>query len=419
MPAPHPRTSRDRPRRRRAATPGRSPAALALARLLRFDAPADLLLRQFFRDQPQLGRRDRAAIAESAFDVLRQRRLYAHLAQSGSGPLEERLLDLSARRVELLVDGLPAPVRWSLPDWLYERLAGCFEPHDLASLAVAMLAPAPLDLRANLLHGDRAQVIASLAAEGITGRPHPLAPHAIRIDGKPALEQTAAWAAGRFEVQDAGSQAIAHLVAPRRGQRVVDFCAGAGGKTLALAALMRGTGQVFACDPSPARLARMRPRLARSGASNVQPFAIDTEHDTRLDRLAARADAVLVDAPCSGTGTLRRNPDLKWRTSPADVAELVAKQQSILAAAARLVRPGGVLVYATCSLLTEENDTIAAAFEAAQQAAGTGWSREPAGAVLAGQGVGVPADTPVLRLRPDRDDTDAFFAVRWRRADAS
>jgi 16S rRNA (cytosine967-C5)-methyltransferase len=144
---------------------------------------------------------------------------------------------------------------------------------------------------------------------------------------------------------------------------VVDFCAGAGGKTLALAALLRGSGQVFACDISAARLARLRPRLARSGATNVQPFGIDNEHDAKLDRLAGRADVVLVDAPCSGTGTLRRNPDLKWRFDPASLAALGATQRSILAAAAQLVRPGGALVYATCSLLDEENDAVRRDFE--------------------------------------------------------
>ncbi len=412
------RVTRDRPRRNRAAAPsGRSAAAQALARILQFDAPADRLLRQFFRDCPQLGRRERAAIAESVFDVLRHRRLYAHHAQSGSGPIEQRLLDLSARRAELSTDGLPAAIRLSLPDWLHERLVAQYEPDDLAPLAQSLLASAPLDLRANLLHADRAAVMDALTAGGITCHVHPLAPAAIRVDGKPALDTLAAWRDGWFEVQDAGSQAIAHLVAPRRGQRVVDFCAGAGGKTLAMAALMRGTGQVYACDPSPVRLARMRPRLARSGATNVQPFAIDHEGDPRLERLAGRADAVLVDAPCSGTGTLRRNPDLKWRMTAHDVAELVVKQQSILAAASKLVRPGGVLVYATCSLLAEENDEVAAAFESRQQAEGGEWSREPAGSVLAAQGLAIDASAPVLRLRPDRDDTDAFFAVRWRRAD--
>ena len=164
------------------------------------------------------------------------------------------------------------------------------------------------------------------------------------MQGKPALESSKAFQAGRVEVQDAGSQLLAMLVAPRRGQTVVDLCAGAGGKTLAMAAAMRSTGQVFACDVSKSRLLRLRPRLQRAGATNVQPMAIDSERDPKLDRLAGRADAVLVDAPCSGTGTLRRNPDLKWRTAPEAIGRLIAQQRAILAAAARLVKPGGVLV---------------------------------------------------------------------------
>ena len=253
----------------------------------------------------------------------------------------------------------------------------------------------------------------SLAGEGIAAEPLTLAPLALRVQGKPALERTQAFLRGDVEVQDAGSQLLAHLAAPRRGQTVVDFCAGAGGKTLALAALMRGSGQVFACDISAARLTRLRPRLARSGASNVQPFGIDNEHDLKLERLAGRADVVLVDSPCSGTGTLRRNPDLKWRFDPASLAALAATQRSILAAAARLVRPGGALVYATCSLLDEENDAVRRDFERDFP----DWRVDPAAAVLARQGIDLAplVDPEALVLRTDLHGTDSFYAVRWLR----
>lgn len=386
-------------------------AALALEAVLGFQSPADAVIRRFFADHREMGRRDRGHVAELVFDVLRNRRLYAHLAQSGTGPLPARLLAVAAARASIETAGLPAAVRLSLPDWLFERLSARMDPPALEALGAAMLEPAPLDLRVNPLKADRDTVLRELAAEGIDAVASGLAPLGIRVAGKPALERARVFEQGLVEVQDCGSQLIAHLVAPRRGQTVIDFCAGAGGKTLALAGLLRGTGQVFACDVSTARLQRLRPRLARSGATNVQPFGIDSEADPKLERLAGRSDAVLVDAPCSGTGTLRRNPDLKWRLRPEDVVELQAKQRAILAAAARLVRVGGVLVYATCSLLDEENDGIRRWFEAGHP----GWEVEPAAEVLERQGARVsPAiDADCLSLRPDLHGTDAFYAVRW------
>ena len=386
----------------------------ALTQALKFDQPADLVLRRFFSANPQMGRRDRAQVAESVFDVLRNRRLYMHLAQSRGGATSATLLALSSERASLDLQGLSAPVLYSLPDWLYARLSSRLGEAACNALGAAMLEPAPLDLRVNLLKTDRDSVVAALRAEGIECKAEPLAPCAIRVLGKPALERTTVFGDGLVEVQDAGSQLVAELVAPRRGQTVIDFCAGAGGKTLALAAALRGSGQVFACDVSTARLQRLRPRLARSGASNVQPFGIDSEVDPKLARLEGRADAVLVDAPCSGTGTLRRNPDLKWRQTEATIAELVAKQRSILVAASRLVRPGGVLVYATCSLLEEENDQIRRWFEQNH----AGWKVDPAAEVLARRGaVLAPGlQTDCLELRPDTHNVDAFYAVRWIRS---
>jgi 16S rRNA (cytosine967-C5)-methyltransferase len=401
-------------RRHPRAVPGHDVAELAhmaLARLLEGVEPADVGLRRFFAAHPDMGRNDRGRVAEAVWDILRNRRLYAHVAQSGRGPLAARLLEVHAARDRIDAAALPRAIRLSLPDWLDARLAARWPSEQLEALGASLLEPAPLDLRVNLLKTDRAGARAALAEDGIAAEPMPLAPLALRVQGKPALERTRAFREGLVEVQDAGSQLLAHLVAPRRGQTVVDFCAGAGGKTLALAALLRGTGQVFACDVSAARLSRMRERLARSGASNVQPFGIDSEHDPKLERLAGRANAVLVDAPCSGTGTLRRNPDLKWRFDPVSLTALGATQRSILAAAARLVRPGGVLIYATCSLLDEENEAVREDFERDHP----GWALQGAGECLAGQGVSlVDPAAQVLALRPDRDRTDAFYAVRWR-----
>lgn len=383
----------------------------ALEAALRFDAPADTVIRRFFADHREMGRRDRGVVAERVFDVLRNRRLYAHLAQSGGGTMASRMLAISAARDRLDVTGIAPAVRLSLPDWLFERLFAGLDPAAMESLGRAMLEPAPLDLRVNPLKSDRDSVLRQLAADGIEAQASALAPLGIRVSGKPALERSQAFGQGLVEVQDCGSQLIAHLVAPRRGQTVFDFCAGAGGKTLALAGLLRGTGQVFACDVSVARLQRLRPRLARSGATNVQPFGIDSEVDRKLERFAGRVDAVLVDAPCSGTGTLRRNPDLKWRLNQEDVSQLQAKQRAILASAARLVRVGGALVYATCSLLDEENDGVRRWFESQHP----GWEIDPAPAVLQRQGVVLDPvlDPDCMVLRPDLHGTDAFYAVRW------
>ena len=196
---------------------------------------------------------------------------------------------------------------------------------------------------------------------------------------------------------------------PRRGEMVADFCAGAGGKTLLLGAMMRSQGRLYAFDVSEKRLAKLKPRLARSGLSNVHPVRIEREHDAKVKRLAGKLDRVLVDAPCSGLGTLRRNPDLKWRQSEASVAELTAKQASILAAASTLLKPGGRLVYATCSLLAAENAEIVAGFLAAHPE----FIPLDAGEILARQGVSGLSGTPEagLQLLPSVHSTDGFFAA--------
>src|SRR5205085_4876695 len=211
----------------------------------------------------------------------------------------------------------------------------------------------------------REDVRKELALAGVPSQPTPYSPWGLRVEGKPALTKLDAFARGAIEVQDEGSQLLALLTDARRGQMVVDFCAGAGGKTLALGAAMRNTGRLYAFDVSAHRLDNLKPRLARSKLSNVHPAAIAHERDDRIKRLAGKIDRVIVDAPCSGLGTLRRNPDLKWRQSPQALAELTAKQGAILASAARLVKGGGRIVYATCSLLRAENEEIAAAFGAA------------------------------------------------------
>jgi 16S rRNA (cytosine967-C5)-methyltransferase len=309
---------------------------------------------------------------------------------------------------------LPEKLRHNLPDWLAnplkESLGDQFWP-----LVEELARAAPLDLRVNSLKAKREDVQRALAEAGIEARPTPHSPWGLRIDGKPALSKLALFTEGHVEVQDEGSQLLALLTDAKRGEMVVDFCAGAGGKTLALGALMRNTGRLYAFDVSGHRLENLKPRLARSGLSNVHPAQIAHERDDRVKRLAGKIDRVLVDAPCSGLGTLRRNPDLKWRQSPQALAELQAKQKAILASAARLLKPGGRLVYATCSLLAAENEAVAEDFTVTEK---DRFEPLPAAELLQAAHVS-EAELLVagsfLRLWPHRHHTDGFFAAAWQR----
>ncbi len=406
-------------------------AEAVLGQLLRFDHPADAVVSRYFREHRQLGHADRAFVAETVFAVLRRgrsiearcagqlsdrRRLLATLAVVRGWSQRELAPVLKANEegwlaeVKAMSDAdWPAAVRCDLPDWLYERLAVQFGADEVPALARAMNQSAPLDLRVNTLKTDRDTLLAKLAADDVAAQPSDLSPLAVRLRDKPALAKHPLFLDGAFEVQDEGSQLLGFLLEPKRGEMVVDFCAGAGGKTLLLGALMRNTGRLYAFDVSDKRLANLKPRLARSGLSNVHPARIEHERDQKIKRLAGKADRVLVDAPCSGLGTLRRNPDLKWRQDEKSVAELTVKQAAILAAAATLVRPGGRLVYATCSLLSAENDEIVAAFLEKHP----DFSLLPASAVLGKQGIACEGD--VLRLLPHKHNTDGFFAAAMER----
>jgi 16S rRNA (cytosine967-C5)-methyltransferase len=407
----------------------------ALRAILRFDHPADAALRTFFREHRELGQRDRAFVAELTFTVVRHLRLLEALAGSRQ-PRRLLLAALavldgrSARQLEPLLKAgdstwlaqvrgtdqtrLPLPVQLSLPDWVWQRLLASHGESDVTAVARGLLNPAPLDLRVNTLLSTREQVLERFAADGIVAAPTPFAPTGVRLADKPALQHHPLFLEGKVEVQDEASQLLTWLVAPRRREMVVDFCAGAGGKTLALGAAMRSEGRLYAFDTSKSRLANLGPRLKRSGLSNVHPQHIDSEHDSRIKRLAGKIDRVLVDAPCTGLGTLRRNPDLKWRQSEAGLAQLVAKQSAILASAARLVKVGGRLVYATCSVLREENEELVAAFLATNAEFRT----LHCGELLVGQGIG-PDTGQHLRVFPHSHGTDAFFAAVLERTVAS
>jgi 16S rRNA (cytosine967-C5)-methyltransferase len=277
--------------------------------------------------------------------------------------------------------------------------------------AQGFLNPAPLDLRVNLARIARDAALEALHKDGIEGEATRFSPAGIRLKGKPAINRHALFRDGLVEVQDEGSQLLAWLLAPRRGEMIADYCAGAGGKTLALAMLMRGSGRIYAMDVSAKRLAALSPRAARAGITNVHPIVLSGERDPRAKRLAGKMDRVLVDAPCSGFGTLRRNPDLKWRHAQAAVAELAAKQARILEAAAGLVKPGGRLVYATCSILREENEAIAAHFASRHPELRLLPSRD----LLAAQRIDLDTGE-YLRLWPDLHGMDGFFAAAFERA---
>ncbi|MGE0110576.1 RsmB/NOP family class I SAM-dependent RNA methyltransferase [Aquabacterium sp.] len=403
--------------------------------VLKLDAPADSIVSYFFRSHKELGQRERHALAETAYAVLRQRLLWANLAQSGHGPMDRRLAILAwqgephvlkkamtvdeatwvTRTQAVDRDAMPDKLRHNLPDWLSNSLRAQLSDEEFWALVDTFSAGAPLDLRVNAVKAKREAVIEALAAANIAAEPTPYSPIGIRIQGKPALQKLPLYTGGDVEVQDEGSQLLALLTGAKRGEMVVDFCAGAGGKTLALGAMMRNTGRLYAFDVSGHRLENLKPRLARSGLSNVYATQIAHENDERIKRLRGKIDRVLVDAPCSGLGTLRRNPDLKWRQSPKAVEELQVKQTAILNSAARLLKPGGRLVYATCSLMPAENEVIANAFSESHPDFVLLDAKEQLEKAGVAQAETLVTEAGHLRLWPHRHTTDGFYAAAWER----
>ena len=400
--------------------------------------PADAVANDFFRTRRYIGSGDRRAVSERVWTVLRARRrlgwwlgdapqsprllvaaslLLEGWSKSGvaqafsGGQFAAAPLDRSEAAVVSAIEGhsldhpaMPDAVRLEVPDWLLPRLAARFGdslPVEMAALSQ----PASLDLRANLLKGDREQARAALAAEGWEARPTPLSPWGLRIEGRRPVTDGPAFQSGLVEIQDEGSQLVAAMVGAAPGMRVVDWCAGAGGKTLALAGMMENRGQIVACDVSAPRLEGAVRRLRRAGVHNVERHLVESG-DKWLKRRAGAFDRVLVDAPCTGTGTWRRNPDARLRLKDGDLAELLPKQAGILDTAQTLVRKGGRLVYATCSLLEEENEAQVNGF----------LLRHPDFAVVP-LARAWPLDRPApnggdyLSLTPARHGTDGFFAA--------
>jgi len=412
-----------------------------VALVLKFEHPADAVLSHYFKDNRKtknIGQRERVVLAETAYTVLRSKTRLEALARAGSGALARRLAILAyptsnVSDADFLQGALmPHEKSWladckkvdsaelldahkhNLPAWLAQSLRATLGEAQFWAFCAACETTAPLDVRVNALNSKREQIQTVLQKAGVPSTPTPFSPLGLRMSARTALSKLTVFTAGAIEVQDEGSQLLALLVDAKRGEMVADFCAGAGGKTLALGAAMRSTGRLYAFDVSAHRLAALKPRLARSGLSNIHPVAIAHERDDRIKRLAGKMDRVLVDAPCSGLGTLRRNPDLKWRQKESSIAELTRLQTNILQSASRLVKSGGRLVYATCSVLPDENEKIAEAFSVANP----DFVMQPVQTILSDLGI-AGAETlcheGYLRLWPQTHQTDGFFAAVWTR----
>jgi 16S rRNA (cytosine967-C5)-methyltransferase len=401
-------------------------AVSALAQALERTGPADRKLEAYFRQHKQMGSKDRAFVADVVYGVLRHLRSLQFLlgdygdqadwlallylmryAQWGPQTFADIDCDLPFDDLTELAkkQDLPEAVALDLPDWLYERLSASMRTEELKTLVEALNANAPLDIRANRLKCDRETLRVRLAVDGFELINVDSAPDALRKFSRAPLFNTDAFRDGWFEVQDVGSQLVSILVDAKPKQRIVDFCAGAGGKTLHMAAAMQNKGTLYAFDVAAKRLANLKQRLARAGVDNVRVQDIRDENDVHIKRQRNTVDAVLVDAPCSGSGTLRRNPDIKWRTL--DMASLRDTQLRILKAASALVKTGGRVVYATCSVLNDENEAIVEAFLAEHPE----FELKPVAPILAEKGIKLDGVEQYLRLWPHTHNTDGFFAA--------
>lgn len=402
-----------------------------LREILRFTGPADGTLSRYFREHPRLGGRERGVIAEAIYGLLRNKSVYTNFSESGSGAPMRRLTLLGLadavgvdslgglsedetnwlmRVMEIDRQHLPDVMKSNMPDWIWQKLVLVHGASEALLLVESLNQPAALDLRVNTMKAERDDVIKALAEAPIIAESTTYSKTGLRVRKKPSIQNLPLFKDGTIEVQDEGSQVLAQILGAKRGEMVADFCAGAGGKTLALGAIMRNTGRLYAFDVSEKRLAKLKPRLARSGLSNVHPVVIAHERDAKIKRLAGKLDRVLVDAPCSGLGTLRRNPDVKWRQTEAGIAELNVKQSAILDSAARLVKAGGRLVYATCSVLVEENEAIAQAFLQTH----ADFTLVPMSTVLAEQKIELDMQD-FLKMLPHKHGTDGFFAAVFQR----
>ena len=402
-------------------------AIAALRAVQQLKGPADGVLRNFFRENNKLGVNDRTFIADTVFGVLRhffslkyitgttipRLLILAYLAKFRGMNLRELKPFITEAEIKQLIkikemelDSLPLTIRTEFPEWLVEKIQAKMLDTNILALGLSFQKQAPLDLRVNTLIANRNDVLTRLSKDGIDASATSYSPIGIRLVRKSTIQSHEMFITGNIEIQDEGSQLLGYLLQPKRGEIVVDFCAGAGGKALMMGALMGSKGRIYAFDVSERRLNRLKPRLKRSGLSNLFPRWISNENDIKVKRLAGKVDRVIVDAPCSGLGTLRRNPDIKLRQTPESIEEAKRGQEAILVSAAKLLKPGGRLVYATCSFLPEENQEIIENFLAAH----TKFTLLNCAELFMQQKI--PLDTGMfLQLYPGEHNTDSFFAA--------
>ena len=406
--------------------------------VLLFETPPAQLLVRYFRDNKQLGARDRAVLSDVIYTVFREKSYFEYVIQNHKSCLSfERCLSILGGREHLdwlqrylsadeqewlacieegegVAGALPHHIRYSLPEWLVAALKEQLGEDEFEAAALTFLEKAPLDLRANIMKGKPLQIQKKLAELGVDTQVTPFSPWGLRTDKKVSLSENPLYLDGSIEVQDEGSQLLALLVGAKRNEVIVDYCAGAGGKALAMGSMMRDTGRIYAWDVVAYRLSGLKPRLKRSGLNNVFTAVLSNGEEERVRRLYGKADRVLVDAPCSGLGTLRRAPELKWYQSPESVLELSQVQTLILSDACKLVKEGGLLVYATCSVLPEENEQVARLFSARH----TEFEMVNMKDLLAARKIDASQSLVkegYLRLWPHRHQTDGFFAAAWRK----
>lgn len=404
-------------------------AGLLLEHIFSTQTTADRLLDQHFRTH-HCGPIQRRQIGTLVYRVLRFRslleaQLHHHFPNTQPSP---HFLAAMATRLEsgaatpnwpsplppvaeveepFQIDQLPPWKQVSLPQWIWESWLRQFGFEETEALVMALNIPGMVDIRVNVRKTTRQALQALLESLGIPCQPTPYSPDGLRLQGRPALSTLKPYQQGFFEVQDEGSQLISHLVAPQPGMTVVDFCAGAGGKSLHLAVLMADRGRVWAIDTDAGRLRRLNPRIKRGGFKCISTLAVRHEGDRSLKKLQGGALRVLVDAPCSATGTLRRNPDLKWRLTPDTLETFHMRQCAILQAAARLVAPRGRLIYATCSLMARENEDVVNAFLTEYR----NFHLLPSQIASLAACQGLHPASPFFTLHPHRSQTDGFFAA--------
>lgn len=401
--------------------------------------PADRLMAQYFRGRRYIGSKDKAAISQWIYVALRQygslawRAEQANLLANARGVLlvsavlqSEDLSDLftSERHQprhlsknertavdiikDLNIEDAPENVQLNIPAWLAPQLKASLGERFVAEMR-ALQEQASVDIRCNTLKTTRERVQGELSAHGIAAEPTPVSPWGLRFAKRAALFNQSSFKNGWFEVQDEGSQLLAYATQVKPGMKVADFCAGAGGKTLAMAALMENKGVIHACDVHSKRLENLSKRTKRANVYNVQVHLMTSERDKWVKRNAGRMDVVLIDAPCTGTGTWRRSPDAKWHLNEQSVVELVELQKNILESASRLVKPGGRIIYATCSLLQEENeDQIGEFLQAHPNYAAKAFELDES----VSNSIEMQNDDSMLRTYPASNQMDGFFAAQ-------